>query len=90
METQLIDVTVKMPKNSYELGQHLAKFVNAVKLALKDGFQAGNDMPPLMLAAYKELVPAVDNVKGVGDDIKAEGIATAQAFLCAADAIVKG
>ncbi len=65
-----IQVTLEASKELSELGQGLAKFLAAVKLATADGFQVGADLPPLISAAVAELVPAVQGVTLIADEAK--------------------
>lgn len=65
-----IQVTLEASKELTELGQGLAKFLAAVKLATADGFQVGADLPPLISAAVAELVPAVQGVTLIGEEAK--------------------
>ena len=64
-----IQVTLEASKELSELGQGLAKFLAAVKLATANGFQAA-DLPPLISAAVAELVPAVQGVTLIADEAK--------------------
>ncbi len=65
-----IQVTLEASKELSDLGQGLAKFLAAVKLATADGFQVGADLPPLISAAVAELVPAVQGVTLIADEAK--------------------
>jgi len=60
------DVTVAVSKESYELGEGMANFIGAMKAALADGFQVGEDIPLLVSAAVTNLVPAVDGITDIG------------------------
>ena len=52
----LIDVTSKVSKESYELGQGIVKFSASIKQALANGWQPGQDIPALLTAAMVDLV----------------------------------
>lgn len=64
IQTKTVEVVVS--KEAYELGQGIAKFVEAVKTATKDGFQVGQDVPPIISSALADLVPALDGAGKVG------------------------
>ena len=63
---QLKTVTVTVTKEAHELGEGLAKFVAVAKKCVEDGFQAGQDIPPLMASAIADLVPALEGANKVG------------------------
>lgn len=64
------DVTVKVSKEAYELGEGLKKFVLSIKGALADGWQPGQDIPVVLTAALSDLVPAVQGVEKVKEEVK--------------------
>jgi hypothetical protein len=66
--SEKIQITLECSKEMTELGQGLAKFLAAVKLAMADGFQAGADIPPIISAAVADLVPAVNGVTLIKDE----------------------
>jgi hypothetical protein len=60
-------VQVEVSKEMYELGMGLAGVVDAVKQATADGWQPGQDLPAIVVAAIAILPPAlqgVDQIKG--------------------------
>lgn len=57
-----IEVSVSVEKEAYEFGQGLAKFVGAVKQALADGFEVGQDLPPIIASAVADLLPAMQDI----------------------------
>jgi hypothetical protein len=61
MTTQKVQVDVT--KEGYELMQGVAKFVGALALALKDGWQMGSDLPVVVAATLGDLVPALQGVE---------------------------
>ena len=74
-----LKVEVEVAKESYELGHAVVGLVNATKLALDDGWQAGQDLPAIGLAAYEHMV---EGMKGAGG-IPAESKEDMHAFLAA-------
>ena len=82
------DITVKVSKESYELGEGMASFIGAVKAALADGWNLGDDLPAIVSAAMTNLVPAVDGLTELDDEwaedkasfMRAWALAGAQVF----------
>lgn len=72
-----VKLEVEVAKEAYELGEGLASMVLAVKDALKDGFQPGQDLPAVVTAAFTKLVPAVEGMDKLDDELKED----AKAFL---------
>lgn len=66
----VLKVEQEVLKESYELGEGLAKLVLAVKKALEDGFQPGQDLPVFVTAALTELPKMVDGLDKMGDEAK--------------------
>lgn len=63
-------VEVEVTKEAYELGQGIAKFHEAVKTALADGWDTTKDIPPIIQAAIVDLVPAMQGADQVGSEAK--------------------
>lgn len=71
-------VEVEVSKETYELGKGVAAFVEAVKASQKDGWQTGADVPAVITAAIADLVPAMDGMSKVKDEV-ADKVAFANA-----------
>jgi len=69
---EYVTVTTQVAKESYELGEGVTKFVTAMKKALDDGWQAGEDLPPIMSSALSDLVPAFQGVEKIKDEPKTD------------------
>lgn len=67
---QKVIVEVELPKEVHELSEGVAKFVGALRVALADGFQLGDDLPALVTAALSDLVPAVEGLDQVDDEFR--------------------
>lgn len=65
-----MQINVEVSKEAHELGQGLVKFASAVKLALADGWQVGQDIPVLITAAIAGLVPALQGADKIPLEIK--------------------
>lgn len=86
---QTVSVSVAVSKEAYELGQGLVKFASALKGALANGFQPGQDIPVVVAAAITELIPAMDGVQLLSDEVKQDPVAFASAFALSAKDLVK-
>lgn len=62
------DITVTVSKEAHELGEGIAKFHAAVKQALADGWQAGQDVPAVIQSAVVDLVPAMQGADQVSSE----------------------
>lgn len=64
-----IVVGIEVEKEIYECGQGLAKFVTAMRGALADGWQAGDDLPVAMSHALSDLIPALSGVNEIPGEL---------------------
>lgn len=69
---EMMDMTVKVPKETMELAQGLAKLIQASRQALADGFQPTLDVPVILVAAVKELPAAVGGLDKLGPEFQAD------------------
>lgn len=83
-----VTLSVEVPKEAHELAQALVNVVKASKSALKDGFQAGQDLPAILVAAVAQLPVALDGVQKLPEEAKVDPVAFSQAFVLAAAEIV--
>jgi len=86
MET--VKVELECSKETYELGKGLADFIGAVKTALADGWQLGTDIPVVISAALSTLVPAVDGVTKVKDELASDKKAFVNAAVATGAAVM--
>lgn len=82
---KVITVSVDVSKEVYELGQGIVKFVSVVKKSLDDGWQVGSDFPAVMASAIKDLIPAMDGVSLMADEL----MSTPAAFSAAIELSLK-
>lgn len=68
-------IPVEVEKSAYEVVEHSAKIVKAIKEAMKDGFQAGQDIPVAVSALIAEFPTIMANVPNLGADLKEDKIA---------------
>lgn len=78
METTELKITV--PKASAALAGHIEKLIDVAGEALKDGFQPGQDLPPVVQALFAEIVPALGDLGKVLSETKEDGLGVAQAL----------
>lgn len=57
-------------KETVEFGEGLAKLVNATREALSDGWQTGEDLPAIITSAVSDLVPALQGMEKISDELK--------------------
>lgn len=74
------EISVTVSKETIELMDGLAKFVGAVKTALKDGWQPGSDLPVLLSSTITDLVPALDGIDKVKEELLKEKAAFVRAL----------
>jgi len=56
-----VQKSVEVEQKADELGAAICAFVKVIKEQLKDGFQVGNDVPPIVAEALKDLVVIVND-----------------------------
>ena len=67
---EMVKHECNVTKEVYELGLALKGMVEATKTALDDGFQAGTDLPAIVLSSVGNLTTAVQGIEKVGDEFK--------------------
>lgn len=82
-------VQIELPESAAALGDSLVKIVESVKAALKDGFQPGQDLPPLMASGLEQLIAAVKVMGGVITEADEDKLGVAQALTNSGFAIAK-
>lgn len=66
----LVDKTVQVSKEASELSDSVVKVVLEVKKALADGFQPLPDAVAIGQAVYMDLVPGLQGVEKMSDEVK--------------------
>ena len=66
----LLDETVQVPKELNDVRVAIVKIVESSKKACEDGFQAGQDIPAVVMASYQSLVLAIDGISKVKYEAK--------------------
>lgn len=75
-----IKIEVEVSKEAHEVGVALLGVLKAVKLALADGFQVGQDLPVLITAAISELPKAIEGVDKLPEEAKQDTVAFIKAL----------
>lgn len=64
------ELKVEVTKEAYELGLALLAIVQATKNALKDGFQAGQDVPAILMQSLPALMKGVEGVEKLPEEAR--------------------
>lgn len=80
----VIKKTYEVSKEADELAGALVKMITAIKDALADGWQPGTDVPVIIAQALTVLVPAIDGISQLDDEIEENLGAFVRAFGIAA------
>jgi hypothetical protein len=76
-----IKIDVEVSKESYELSKGIADLIASIKLAVADGWQPGKDIPLIISEVIGRLVPALQGVEKIKDEIKEDKEAAILALL---------
>jgi len=77
-EVVLLKIEVEVPKEVYEIGQCVGNMLSAAGVALKDGWQPGQDIPVILTGALSGLMTAIDGCQKVIAEAKAKPFKLAQ------------
>ena len=61
---------IDVAKEANEIGVAIAKILITSNSALEDGFQAGQDIPTVLMGSYKELTDAIEGSEKVLEEFK--------------------
>lgn len=67
----LVDITTKGTKEAYELGLGFKSVMVNTKLALADGWQAGQDVPAVLGSSLNDLLKGIVGIDQLDDEAKA-------------------
>jgi DNA integrity scanning protein DisA with diadenylate cyclase activity len=65
-----VEIKIVAEKEIADLGVALKTIIGAAKAAAKDGFQAGQDIPAVVMASWPVLVEAIKGVDKIADAAK--------------------
>lgn len=60
------------PKEITEVGDAIKSILEATALALKDGWQPGQDLPAILSAAFTGMVVAVGGIQNIPEEFKGQ------------------
>lgn len=72
----IIKKEVRVEKEFSEIGVAIAKMITVANSALEDGFQAGQDIPTVLMGTYPELSKALEGIDKLGPAFKADPVAS--------------
>lgn len=79
----------EVSKETYELLIGVARLVEIVKNQVADGWQPGIDIPVIIASAIGDLVPAIQGVEKIKEEIAENKVAFGHALLLGAAEIVR-
>lgn len=82
-----VKIELEVAKEAHELAQGLVEMVKAVKEAMKDGFQVGQDVPVIVSAAVQKLPAAIDGLDKLPEELKDAGSFAKAMVVAAADLV---
>lgn len=81
-------VQVEVSEKAHELFEALNEITKTTKVALKDGWQPGQDIPVILLSSVAKFAAIVGGIQAAGDEIKEDlGAFIAAAGLGAKDVV---
>lgn len=83
-----MEKTVTVSKEMVELMDAVVELVKVTKQALADGFQMGQDVGPILSVAIAKLPVAVDGVDKLGEEMKKDPQAFANAVALGASELL--
>ncbi len=87
MKTTKLELEVT--KEVHEIGLAVKGVVEAYKIAVADGFQAGQDIPTILMASYSNLTLAIEGADQAAAEFKADPIkASLGALIPLSEAVV--
>lgn len=72
----IIKKEIKVEKEFSEIGVAIAKMITVANSALEDGFQAGQDIPTVLMGTYPELSKAMEGIDKLGAAFKENPVAS--------------
>jgi hypothetical protein len=72
----------EVSKEMHELIQAVVKIIEASKVAMKDGFQAGSDVPAVVMASMPAMMQAIGGIDKLPEEFKEEMLPKAIMALC--------
>jgi hypothetical protein len=83
-----IKIDVEVAKECYELSKGIADLVASIKASLDDGWQPGRDIPALISEVIGRLVPALQGVELLKEEVKEDKAAVVMAIVAPISEVV--
>lgn len=71
---ELREVKTQVAAATNDVGLALKEVISSTSKALEDGFQAGQDIPAVVMASYQKLAIAMESFKNVSPAFKGEPV----------------
>lgn len=65
---EIVKREMEYPKEMLELGECVGNIIAKVGVALKDGWQPGEDLPAIIATSFSELIKAVDGINRIPEE----------------------
>lgn len=80
-ELETVKKEIDVAKEANEIGVAIAKILIVSNSALEDGFQAGQDIPTVLMGSYKELTDAIEGSEKVLKEFKSNPVESASGLV---------
>ncbi|MBF32018.1 MAG: hypothetical protein CL529_12705 [Aequorivita sp.] len=80
-EVETVKKEIDVAKEANEIGVAIAKILVTSNSALEDGFQAGQDIPTVLMGSYKELTDAIEGSEKVLKEFKSNPVESASGLV---------
>jgi hypothetical protein len=78
---EILKIETEVTKEVYEIGLAIKKVIATYIEANKDGFQAGTDIPAILMGSYQDLLKAIEDADKSGAEFKGEPVKAAMGAL---------
>jgi hypothetical protein len=89
VQVVLVKREIELPKETSEIVDAVGEMFEVVEKTVADGFQAGQDLPVIAVAAMQTVMVAMDGAKAVPAEVKADPAKLAVLSGLLAEKIVK-
>jgi len=80
-KVETVKKEINVAKEANEIGVAIAKILTVSNSALEDGFQAGQDIPTVLMGSYKELTDAIEGSEKVLAEFKKAPVESASGLV---------
>ncbi len=78
---ELVTIETQGTKETHEIGLAIKGIIQNYKLATADGWQAGTDIPAILMGSYQVLLTAIDNAAQTSVEFKEAPVKAAMGAL---------